>query len=94
MPSLYTKNGTPLTVSGRSVFSPNGQEIGRISGSKVFGPNRRYVGTITGDRLVHRSTYSASIGSSFAPSLRAGSAHANRAGSAIWGGRAGHRLER
>lgn len=29
MASLYTKNGRPLTVSGSSVFGPNGNEIGR-----------------------------------------------------------------
>jgi hypothetical protein len=85
MASLYTKNGRPLSVSGKSMFGPDGQEVGRISGSKVFGPNGRYVGTIVGDRLVYRSTDSASIGSSFASSRRAGSARANRAGSAIWG---------
>jgi hypothetical protein len=85
MSYLYTKNGRPLTVSGKSVFGPDGQEVGRISGNKVFGPNGRYVGTITGDRLVYRSTDSASIHSPFAPSRRAGSARANSAGSAIWG---------
>jgi hypothetical protein len=85
MSSLYTKNGKPLTVFGTSVFGLDGREIGRISGKKVFGPNGRYVGTITGDRLVYRSTESASIGSPFAPSRRAGSARANRASSAIWG---------
>ena len=57
MASLYTKEGRPLTVSGTSVFGPNGNEIGRIQGYKVFGPNGRYVGTITQDRLVYRSTY-------------------------------------
>jgi len=85
MASLYTKNGRPLTVSGKSVFGPDGREVGRISGSKVFGPNGRYVGTIAGNRLVYRSTDSASIGSSYAPSRRAGSARANSAGGAIWG---------
>jgi len=85
MSSLYTKNGRPLTVSGTSVFSPDGREIGRIRGSKVFGPDGRYVGTIAGDRLVYRSTDSASVASSFAPSHRAGSSRAIRVGSAIWG---------
>ncbi len=85
MASLYTKNGKPLTVSGSSVFGPDGREIGRISGTKVFGPDGRYVGTITGDRLVRRSTDGAARGSSFVPSRRAGSAEASRSGSADWG---------
>lgn len=45
----------------------------------------RYVGTITGDRLVFRSTDSASVGSPFSAANRAGSARANRAGSAVSG---------
>jgi hypothetical protein len=85
MASLCTKNGRPLRVSGRSVFGPDGCEIGRVSGSKVFGPDGRYVGTIAGDRLVYRSTDTASISSPFAPARRVGSAQASRAASAIWG---------
>lgn len=82
---LYTKDGKPLQVSGSTVYSRSGHPVGRISGSKVFGTDGHYVGTIVGDRLVYRSTDSASIGSSFAVANRAGSARANRAGSAIWG---------
>lgn len=66
-------------------MGPNGREIGRITGNKAYGPNGRYVGTIAGDRLVYRSTDSSSIGSVFAPSIRACTARANRAGSVIWG---------
>jgi hypothetical protein len=67
------------------VYSRSGQVVGRIRGSKVYGPGGRYVGTVSGDRLVYRSTESAGISSTFAAADRAGTARANRAGSAIWG---------
>ncbi len=82
---LYTKNGRPLQVSGETVYSRSGTVIGRIRGNKVYGTDGRYVGTITGDRLVYRSTDSAGVGSSFSAANRAGSATANRVGSALWG---------
>ena len=82
---LYTKNGRPLQVSGNKVYSRSGQVVGRIKGEKVYGTDGRYVGTIVGDRLVYRSTHSAGISSPFLAANRAGSARANRAGSAIWG---------
>jgi hypothetical protein len=82
---LYTKDGRPLQVSGDTVYSRSGEVVGRIRGSKVYGTDGRYVGTIAGDRLVYRSTDSATISSPFAAANRAGSAKANRAGSAIWG---------
>ena len=82
---LYTKDGRPLQVSGETIYSRSGQPVGRIRGSKVFGTDGRYVGPIVGDRLVYRSTDSASIGSPFTAAHRAGSARANRAGSAILG---------
>jgi len=82
---LYTRDGKPLGVSGSTVYSRSGHPVGRIRGSKVFGTDGRYVGTIVGDRLVYRSTDSACIGSPFSTANRAGSARANRAGSAIWG---------
>jgi len=66
---LYIKNGVPVKVSGQIVFNPSGHQFGRINGSKVYGPNGRYVGTVVGDRLVYRSTDSAGVGSSFAPSV-------------------------
>ena len=68
-----------------SLWRDRVQPVGRIRGSKVFGTDGRYVGTIVGDRLVYRSTDSAAIGSPFAAANRAGTARANRAGSAIWG---------
>jgi hypothetical protein len=85
MSSLYTKNGKPLKVSGDKVYARSGAVVGRIKGEKVFGPDGKYVGTISSGRLVYRSTHSASISFPFAASRHAGSATANRAGSAIWG---------
>ncbi|QBO04242.1 hypothetical protein BRN33_23715 [Xanthomonas oryzae pv. oryzae] len=82
---LYTKNGKPLQVSGEIVYSRSGRVVGRIKGERVFGPDGRYVGSIVSDRLVYRSTHSASISSPFARANRAGTARANRAGSAVWG---------
>lgn len=83
--NLYTKNGRPLQVSGNTVYSKSGKVVGRIQGEKVFGTNGKYVGTIVNDRLVYRSTQSATISSSFTASNKAGTARANRCGSAIWG---------
>ena len=77
---LYTKNGRPLQVSDSTVYSRSGRLVGRIKSEKVFGADGRYVGTIVGDRLVYRSTHSASIGSPFAAANRARTAGANRAG--------------
>lgn len=82
---MYTKNGRPLQVSGDNVYSRSGKVVGRIRGEKVFGPDGRYVGTIIGDRLVHRSTDSAGIGSSFSAASHAASARASSAASAVWG---------
>jgi hypothetical protein len=59
--------------------------VGRIKGSKVYGPDGRYVGTVVSDRLVYRSTDSATISSPFAAGARAGSGAANRGGLGLWG---------
>ena len=83
--NLYTKDGKPLQVSGDKVYSPSGSIVGKIKGEKVFGPDGQYVGTIVSDRLVYRSTHSASISSTFASANKAGAARAHRAGSAMWG---------
>jgi len=82
---LYTKNGKPLQVAAETVYSRSGAPVGRIKGKKVFGTDGRYVGTIVNDRLVHRSTEGAAIGSPFSVAHRAGSAKAYRAGSGVWG---------
>jgi len=83
--SLYTKNGCPLQVSCKTVYSQSEIVVGRIKDKKVYGTNDRYVGTIVNDRLVYRSTDSVAISSPFVAANRAGSARANRVGSAIWG---------
>jgi hypothetical protein len=85
MADLYTKNGRPLRRSGNNLFSRSGTHVARVRGEKAYGPDGRYVGTIVGDRLIYRSTHSASIGTAFAPSSRAGSASANRVGTTQWG---------
>ncbi len=83
---LYTKYGIPLKVSGQRVYNSSGYQFGRIKGSKVYGSDGRYVGTIVGDRLIYRSTDSASMGSPFTPSVSSPTARAQRAASALWGG--------
>lgn len=85
MSTIYTKNGRPLQHSGDNLFSRTGQHVARLRGTKAYGPDGHYVGTLMGDRLVYRSTDSATISSPFARIARAGSAAANAAGSALWG---------
>jgi hypothetical protein len=85
MPTLYTKNGRPLTRSGDNLYSRSGTHVARLKGNKAYGPDGRYVGTLSGNRLVYRSTDSAAISSPFARSNRAGSAAASAVGSAIYG---------
>jgi hypothetical protein len=82
---LYTKNGKPLQVSGNIVYSRSGIVVGRIDRNKVFGTNGRYVGTIVNDRLVYRSTDSASIKPVFSASNKDSTGKANHGGSGIWG---------
>lgn len=85
MSKLYTKEGRPLRVSGDKIFGPQGRQVGRIKGKKVYGPNGRYVGTVVGDRVVYRSTDSATISSPYAPSVTTPTAAARHVPSAIWG---------
>lgn len=85
MATLYTKNGRPLQVSGDDIFDERGVHVGRRRGDKVYAPDGSYAGTIVGDRVVYRSTDSASLGPSFAPSARAGTGTTRRAGSGDWG---------
>jgi hypothetical protein len=85
MSQLYTKNGKPLQVSGDDIFDRSGRHVGRRRRDKVYGPDGRYAGTIVGDRVVYRSTDSATVSSSFACRAGSGSASASRVGSAIWG---------
>lgn len=82
---LYTKEGRPLQVNADKVYSRSGNVVGRIKGKKVYGTDGQYVGTIVRDRLVYRSTDSATINSPFAAANRVGTAKADRAGGAIIG---------
>ncbi|WP_413664994.1 hypothetical protein ACG1BZ_07050 [Microbulbifer sp. CNSA002] len=70
------KNGKPLQVSGDKIYGRSGTAVGRIKVEKVFAPGGRYIETIVNDRLIFRSTHSASIYSPIAS--------ANRAGPAAW----------
>lgn len=83
--SLYTKNGKPLRLSGKTVYSKSGAVVGRVKGNKVYGPNGRYVGTVTNGRLVFRSTDSAGTSSSFAAAPKVASAQSNGVSSVTWG---------
>jgi len=85
MELIYTKNGRPLKVSGQDLFSRSGEHVACMRNGKAYGPDGRYVGTIVNDRLIYRSTNSASISSPFAPRASAGHAHANHAATAAWG---------
>lgn len=82
---LYTKNGRPLLVSNDIVYSKSGKVVGKIHGDKVHGADGRYVGTIVNERLVYRSSQSATIRSSFSASNRGGTGKANRGSSGVWG---------
>ncbi|GAA0393872.1 hypothetical protein Acor_81960 [Acrocarpospora corrugata] len=83
--SLYTKDGRPLRVSGTKLFSQSGTYVGQIKGRKVYDPNGAYAGTIVGDRVVYRSTDSASITGPSISAPRAGSATVRAIPSAVWG---------
>lgn len=85
MTDLYTKNGRPLQRAGDKLYASSGLYIGRAQNGKVYDQGGRYVGTIVGDRVVYRSTDSVTIASPSVSADRAGSARANRVGSATWG---------
>jgi hypothetical protein len=79
--TLYTKEGRPLRQSGDDLFSRSGTHVAKLKGKKAYGPDGRYVG----NRLVYRSTDSATIGSSFAQRAHAGTASASAVGAAVLG---------
>jgi hypothetical protein len=84
--SLHTKNGVPLVVEGHRVYNPDGENFGQVRGDRVYDLGGRYRGTIVSDRLIYRSTESATVvGSSAQAANRPGSARAHQAGSADWG---------
>lgn len=85
MANLYTKNGRPLTRRGDDLFSDSGHHVGRIRGRKVYAPDGSYAGTLDGNRVVYRSTDSASLSGPYMRRAGAGSASAHAAGTAIWG---------
>lgn len=85
MDRIYTKGGRPLSVSGDDLFARSGTHVARLRGGKAYGPGGRYVGTLVNDRLIYRSTDSASICAPFAPRAGAGHAFANRAATSAWG---------
>lgn len=82
---VYTKNGRPLQRSGDNLYSRSGRYLGRIRNGKVYDPGGNCAGTILDDRVVYRSTDSATIGSPSISADRVGTARANRVASAIWG---------
>jgi hypothetical protein len=83
--TIYTKNGRPLSRHGDDLFARSGAHVARLRRDKAFDSSGKYVGTLVNDRLIYRSTDSASIGSTFIKSARVGSANANAVGSALWG---------
>lgn len=85
MSDLYTKNGRPLQQTGDRIYSRSGVYLGQIRNGKVYDPSGSYAGTIVGDRVVYRGTDSATLANPSVAAGRAGTARANRAGSAIWG---------
>ncbi|MFJ5927658.1 hypothetical protein ACIQF6_34190 [Kitasatospora sp. NPDC092948] len=85
MSHLYTRDGVPLSRRGDDVHDSSGRHVGKIQGGKVYGPSGRYVATLVGDRLVYRSTDSATISGPFAPSPTAGTGAAQVGGSGLWG---------
>lgn len=82
---IYTRNGRPLRRDRDDLFSRSGKHIARVKGKKAFGPDGRYVGTLVRDRLIYRSTDSATIWTVFMPRVGSPFATANRAGVADWG---------
>jgi hypothetical protein len=83
---IYTKNGTPVQVSGDHVHSRSGRYIGRLSGGRLYGPDGQYIATLDGDRLAYRPGDGALISGAHAPLADiAGSIAANAIASATWG---------
>ena len=81
---LYTKEGRPLRRSGSDTVCAVGT-TSKLKGKKAHGRDGRYVGTLVGNRLVHRSTDSATNGSPFAQRAHAGTAIVAAAGAAFLG---------
>jgi hypothetical protein len=82
---LYTKNGVPISQSGRELFDAKGHQVAQVQGDKAYGPDGKYVATLDGGRLVHRSSDAGFRTSGFAPRRAAGFSVARVAGVAIYG---------
>lgn len=83
--NLYTKKGPPLQVRGYRVHSRSGVYVGHISNGKVYDPSGRYARTIVGDRVVYRSTHSATKSSLSTAANRSSTGRGNRGGFGVWG---------
>jgi sporulation protein YlmC with PRC-barrel domain len=62
---MHTKNGRPLQISGKTIYSVSGQVVGRVREAKLFSEHGRYVATVVGDRLVYRAADSSKVAPSF-----------------------------
>ena len=82
---VYSKNGVPFLRDGDRLFDGSGVEVGRFHGSKVYNSRGRYAATLVNDRLIYRTSDSASVNSPFAPSRRGGFGVMRRIGAAING---------
>lgn len=82
---LYTKNGRPLQVYDKYVYSKSGKVFGKINFNKVYDKDGRYIGTIVSDRLVYRSSDSATVSSTFSAANIMGCGMSNRGSSGISG---------
>lgn len=82
---LYTKNGRPLQVSGDRVYSCSGTYVGHLSGGRLYDPSGRYAGTVERDRVVYRSSDSATVSSPTAGGNIGGSGAGSAGGSGVWG---------
>jgi hypothetical protein len=82
---LYTKDGVPISQSGRELFDAKGRQVAQVQGGKAYGRDGNYIATIDGGRLVHRSSDSAFSASTFTPKQVAGFSVASVARVAIYG---------
>ena len=65
---MHTKNGRPLQVSGKTLYTGSGRVVGRVHETRLFDQDGRYVGTVVGDRLVFRSAERNKVGPGFTAS--------------------------
>jgi hypothetical protein len=82
---LYSKNGVPISQSGRELFDARGRQVAQVQGDKAYGPDAKYIATLTGGRLVHRSSDGPSRIASITPRQVAGFSVSSVVGVAIYG---------